>query len=112
MLLPVLTIYPGEQRRIRYSIRIAESSQIVFDPIHIADERNLYDKHSIDIEFSSFATDRDAFASTVAGKADMATVFINPVVKWILRNEIPLEPSPDIGLKLLNCPNRIEAQCE
>lgn len=61
-------------------LSVAEASQSVFALLYVADAKGFLEQAGLDVTFHSFRTGRDALASVLDGKSDLATVFETPVV--------------------------------
>lgn len=61
-------------------LSVAEASQSVFALLYVADAKGFLKEAGLDVTFHSFRTGRDALASVLDGKSDLATVFETPVV--------------------------------
>lgn len=59
---------------------IAHGSQPAFALIYIADAKGFLRDEGLDVEFQDFTLGRDALASVISGKADIATVYETPTV--------------------------------
>lgn len=64
-------------------LTIAEASQPVFALLYVADAKGFLREAGLEVTFTSFRLGRDALASVIEGKADLATVFETPVVARI-----------------------------
>lgn len=64
-------------------LTIAEASQPVFALVYVADAKGFLKEAGLDVTFTSFRLGRDALASVIEGKADLATVFETPATRRI-----------------------------
>lgn len=68
-------------------LTIAEASQPVFALLYVAQAKGFLREAGLDVTYTRFRLGRDALASVVEGKADLATVFETPVVARIYEGQ-------------------------
>lgn len=78
---------PGKPAAAPQPLSIAVVALPAVALVYVADEKGYFRDEGVDVTLSSFKLGRDALASALAGRADLATAFDAPVVRRLAEGE-------------------------
>jgi len=61
-------------------LRMADAGNAVFALVYLAESLGYFTEEGLEIEYDTYTSGRDALASVIAGKNDIATVYETPIV--------------------------------
>jgi len=82
----VTTVRHGVGRPLRI-VRLATATQPLSAGIFLADMRDTYRAHGLDVRIQSYTTGKDALNAVITGEADLATVAQTPLMHAVIAGE-------------------------